>query len=184
MAEARTKATGQDAPVTAWDDEEIGASGSPHGSGAGAGGINDVRDILNMPLDFEGVDENAARELVPNGLFKGVIAECVPDVSQNKNPMLSVRVSVPYNGKNRSLYTVWMLTPEGMGITKRNILAINPEADFSAATPAKLPAMVEGRPCMIRTRIRTKKDTGEPFTEIRQFLPVADAAAASSFLDD
>lgn len=173
-------------PVTQWeDDDEFGAKGSASAKGGASGNNLSVLDVLDMPIDLGNVDESMSAELVPNGLYRAKIAACDVDVSQANNPMLSLRFTVEHMGKARSLYSSWMLTPDGLPITKRNILAVNPEADVdSMSTPRKMTGMVVDRYCTVRVKITVGKDDGIPRSQVRQVLPVSSAEASKAFLED
>lgn len=115
---------------------------------------DDDDDDFSAVMDISEAEEPVF-EVMPPGTYDALIEDIEAGRSSKGNKMLTWRVTVQdQKGKDRTLYFYTMLTPDGIGRTKKTIRRVAPDYDLTQFVPANIGEELSGMACRVVLRIR------------------------------
>lgn len=166
---AKGKAAAEDAPVAAEN-----AAGVEGGQQEGA-----------LMIDFAGVSDEAARPVIPRGMYPAVVDDLTFGFSQSSgNPMWTWRFEITGDGEyaGRKLFFHTPFVENMLPRVKKVISRIAPELLEGPFSPEEIAnnGTLLGKACQIRVDVRPYE--GKPSNNIRDVLSEVEGGGSSEFL--
>jgi len=168
---AKGKAAAEMAPVAAED-----AASSEGGNGEAGG---------PLMIDFGSVPDEAARPVIPRGVYAATVDELTFGHSQaSGNPMWTWRFEITQEGDylGRKLFFHTPFVENMLPRVKKVLSRIAPELLEGAFSPEQIAndGVLLGKDCQIRVDVRPYE--GKPSNNVRDVLGAAEGGGSSEFL--